>query len=111
MTRAVGAVSTGANTPSTRQRAGTVSVAGTHAACRLTLRTASPISFGAIVTTSAAAVQSASGTMRLGFCAEMHAHANANIVDLFRTEFRGRVVDDGCGRRKSEASQDEADLY
>ncbi len=32
MTRAVGAVSTGANTPSTRQCAGTVSVAATHAA-------------------------------------------------------------------------------
>jgi hypothetical protein len=85
MTRAVGAVSTGANTPSMRQCAGTVSVPGTHAACRLTLRTGSPISFGAIVARSAGAVQSASVTARLGFCAAIQAHASANITDRLRT--------------------------
>src|SRR5204862_3758373 len=85
MTRAVGAVSTGANTPSMRQCAGTVSVPGTHAACRLTLRTGSPISFGAIDAASGAAVQSASVTRRLGFCAAIDRHANANTADVFRT--------------------------
>src|SRR5690349_7993598 len=63
--RAVGAVSTGANTPSTRQWAGTASVAATHAACRLTLRTGSPISFGGIVATSEGALQPASVATRL----------------------------------------------
>src|SRR5204863_10027702 len=58
--RAVAAVSTGANTPSTRQCAGTAPVAGTHAACSVTLRTGSPIFDGVIVSTSEGAVQPAS---------------------------------------------------
>jgi hypothetical protein len=92
-----------------RQCAGTASVAATHAACSVTLRTGSPMFAGAIDAVSDGPTQSASVTVRLATgagpavwgaprstpgrtAATTHAHPSARFDDFLTVPMKGLLT-------------------